>query len=993
MSVEERRGWALTSVTGNSNQEKSLTARGMQRVKCCDVSRVYHLKENPMRTSWLAMFVGLVATNCLYSPVTAQTCEPFRRAGMRPIRWHTGSTLEVGSTASGPAAIALRFRHDIEFGVVMTSLGHRSTDRNGQVSVHDYASEPTTNKGLWKAIFRAVTSEDPIEVTPDSTTFTTVWVDDRRAPTKAIFRWFGLDLGTFQTHSLFWAELRVAICASNQARSEWQSRIGRIELPFGHGDPVTLDEVHAPIVHVQQPGTASRLLVPIHGAFELPASNLPMGYWANNPITGQPISLELEHPARGQQMQFSAMYSHNPGDSFRKLVYFATEDSKGYYKRYCHTAVPDPGGAFYRWDAVHFPVYGPVPHINYHKSKYPVVISALEACTDSWWYDVTDHYREFVDREMGLTPIASPNYSLNPDFVDASTLVATSIVTPEIPEAAQVDAYDKFLKQAQNLRAWFTGANGQETPTFMEWQKWLQGANDAPLGAENPIGPGYNPRPFTGIPGQIKEPAPYVRSTIEAVQQSGINLSVYTLPVTVNTGDWGSFDPTWLLRDRDGSLYGTGTEVEGRLIDYGYPQVPDWMANEVYDDIMNTNPGLGGMFFDVLGGGGGARLRYPADPGLLFKKRYHGGSLFVEGTQRVFDTVRARIAAGKTTQSHPDIPFLLTETVQEHLAGRYDFGQHGYKSVPWQMQLNPLFDLFGGHPLFLSAEASNPSPPLWHAVYHEYSRAEALAPQLAWTATAFGDVSPAEWGDYMRMVHALWYFQGMKPTTFQYYYDARAFELLVDNDGTVEPAHPFIPQQGQLLTFLRRMHESLDRNSEAGQFLSSGRMERPLLTPNAYFGQSQSPSTPAFKIANSAAVAYGIPGVQHFYENAFSNGTFNLLLLGQPGYASPHVMHSMWRSSGNQPKLGLVMVNWADTPAFWDGIFDPACYDGITNDFVVKGLTPTGTGVTEYMVGQGQGPTTLSWGTLQGIPLQHHSQGAPGFMPPRSIQVFVIESR
>jgi hypothetical protein len=47
--------------------------------------------------------------------------------------------------------------------------------------------------------------------------------------------------------------------------------------------------------------------------------------------------------------------------------------------------------------------------------------------------------------------------------------------------------------------------------------------------------------------------------------------------------------------------------------------------------------------------------------------------------------------------------------------------------------------------------------------------------------------------------------------------------------------------------------------------------------------------------------------------------------------------------------------------------------------------------VTTYPVGIGTGPTRLAWGGGAGVLLQHHSAVAPGPMPPRSVQVFLLE--
>jgi hypothetical protein len=946
--------------------------------------------------------LGTLCAALVLASTAAGQGAPFPKGGLRRIPWNPSSTLTLGSAEAGAAAIALRFSHDAAFGARLDAIAHRGTRADGTVTRFEYSTTPPPGEppALWKAVLRPVDAETPVVLYPPPASLCRVYADDPTTPRTVLFQWAGTELPDPLCDCRFWMELRADIDPDAPWRVTWQSRLGRLQRP-GNARRYTLDEVEAPIVHVKAPGDGllARLLVPIAGATTLPAANLPMRIWQ---VVG--YDLAFEHPARDQQLQFSAMYSGDPASipiggellsSYRKILYFGTEDTEGYYKQFKHRVLSDAPTLTYRWAPTYFPTYGPSPALNYHASAYPVVFEALEAKTDSFWFDCTERYRTFVERDMGLVRIADPAYPNNPDFPRATPFVANSVIQ-NVAEAPLPAIYPPYTAHALRLREVFDGADGRRLPTFMEWQKWLKGdPNDAPSPGrppEDPIGPGYNPKPYSGAFEAVGEPPRYVLDEIEAAYQAGINASVYTSPLVVNRNDWPSFDADWLLRQRDGSLVPVGAAATGNIVDFGARPVPAWMAGVLYDDIMDTAPGLGGVFFDVISGGG-SYLRYPEEPDYLFRmRRYHGGTAFVRGTQQTFDLVRRRIARDKPTAAHPDIPFIPAETVQEFLAGRYDFGQQGLKSFPNQMQLNTIFDALVGVPSF-APEATNPSPPLWNAVYHEWSRAEGLTVMLSVLGVngpffgggqdnpAFLGLTWPQWGDYMRFVHALWWVHGSKPTSFQYYSGYEGLDLLVDAPGGgVTVRDPAIPQQGQLVGFLQRLHHSLDRFDEAGKFLSTGRLERPLQTPQAFSPlavlQGPNPST-----AVAANVDPASPGVLHFYENFFST---------QP-YPVPHVFHSVWRSV-ETGELGIMFVNWTDQPAWWRGTFDPRLYAGFEQGgFTVHGVAPTGAGVTEYAVGSGDGPTELAWplGATSGITLRHHA-AAPGLMPARSVQVFVV---
>jgi hypothetical protein len=525
---------------------------------------------------------------------------------------------------------------------------------------------------------------------------------------------------------------------------------------------------------------------------------------------------------------------------------------------------------------------------------------------------------------------------------------------------------------------------GKASPLFMEWQKWLKAR---PTDLEDPIGPGYNPVPFSMAESAPQEPSETARDEIARARSLGMNVSVYTIPLLIDRDDWPSFDADWLLHDRMGHPI-PDLGLGAFLTDLGNEAVPDWFANTMYRDIMDGTPDLGGIYMDTLGGSG-SFLRYPAPGSPFFNFKYHGGTKYIEGGRRLLDMVRHQVGKNKQPHRHPDIPFVATEGVQEFYTGKYDAAQHGLKPLPLQTQLSVFIDQLtspGLPPAPVEAQTGN--PPLWNLVYHEYSRAEALGMMLSTRGVSALLGGWEEWGNYNRLVHALMFIQGMKPTLFSYFYDFRDLSLLVENNGTVEVRDPSVPQQVQMLEFMQRMHESISRSWEAGQYLNHGAMERPLALPTLKLtatgfepGEVTTTRNPAIPTFERNDQLLGV--TKHFYEDPFTQALI---------YPVANVLHSVWRASPLSSRLGLVFVNWSDQPAAWRGTFDPRLYDFFQSRFRVTGVAPAGGGVSTYPVGLGDGTTLLSWNTAgDGLKLQHHSQSSPGLMPPRSVQVFWID--
>ncbi|MCB9871162.1 MAG: hypothetical protein H6837_14990 [Planctomycetes bacterium] len=967
---------------------------------------LFPLPWGPRRASTPVLF-ALVLGSLAAPAATQLPCPPFAKSGLREIsNWGSGQSFTLGDAQCGSAAIGLTFAYDATNGVALQRIAHRGTHSDDRVTRFDFVTVPPPGQStmLWKAVLRPLDSDFASEITPADASEFRVWVDSTRAPRTAVFRWHGCCVPNTNSRSFFWVEIAVQVSPFAPQRATWSTRMARFENPNGIV-PLTIDEVHAPIVYLQQPGDSqkSRILVPVSQNVPLPSSNLAMRSWQLFNL-----SATLEHPAREQQMQFSALYGGDPTEvvqgeeiisAFRKVLYLSTEDTQGHFKKFKHDIVSNATGtAYYRWCPVYFPAYGPSPALNVFVAPYPVVFCALQARSDAYWYDVGAHYREFVRSGMGMVPIRSPFYRLNREVVDGSVLIATSTLGAFYQQLD--DIFETFVDVGRHHQAMFRQpGNDAASPLFMEWQKWLKArATDG----EDPVGPGFNPEPFADVDLADHQPPRSARNEIARAQRLGMNVSVYTVPLFIDTDAWSGFDTDWLLRNRLGEVIPV-VGLNSFLSDLGNRNTPNFYSDVLYPDILKGTPELGGFFFDLLGGSG-SFLRYPKPGTPFFNFKYHGGTEYVDGGKRLFDRVRARIALAKgVRRSHPDVPFLATEGVQEFYAGHYDAAQHGLKPLPLQTQLSTFIDQLTSPGLPPApVEAQTDDPPLWNLVYHEYSRADALGMMLSTRGVSalLGGGQPVdfgtgkigltweEWGNYNRMVHALMFIQGMKSMLFSYFYDFKDLSLLTEVNGKIGVRDPSVPQQVQLLAFFQRLHESVSRDAEAGQFLNSGVMERPLALPALALGPtgfdpsvvstSDNPAVPTFERNDP------LQGVtKHFYEDVFTQSIH---------YPVAHVLHSVWRESACSSRLGLVFVNWSDQAATWQAEFDPKLYSGFGDRFEVTGVRPDGARVRLFRVGSGSGKTVLSWNaTGPGLLLQHHAANAPGSMPPRSVQVFWID--
>lgn len=973
------------------------------------------------RPHCLGTLVG--ALLLLLQAVAPAQCQPFSRRGLQEIEdWGVGSSLTLGVDAANEPGLSIQLVHDPVVGARLQSSSHRHQRPDGKLQVFNFNHlVPTgSSPGLWQGVLRPRFEETPYPVGPEHASSFEIYTRTGRSSTQVVMCWGGISVPGVTCCDDFWFEVSIRQSCLDGDRLSFEARMGRMLCQSG-GTELTLDEVQVPVIYTQQPGVdllKARILVPAAQNVPLPAANMPMSAWQV-----LAVNADLEHPARGQQMQFSGLYGgeniqiesgNEVYSPYQKILYFATEDNRGYYKRFQHSVVTAATGAYYRWAPTYYPEHGAHPTRNVLVTPYPAVMKALHAKSNAWWFDLCTEYREFVRRRMGIAPMRSFLSRVNKDAAGGESVVVATINLQNDP-GGDAPVFADYVDHGIALQEAFASPSGRPAKVFLEWQKWFKGESGS---TEDLIGPGFNPRPYSGVPDAPKEFAQAAREEIERAAQNDINICLYTLPTIMNNQDWSSFDEDWFLRDRSGAVR---ERLDGADVDFGNPVVPFWMTGVFFDDILDASPALGGLYLDFFGGEASYRRFHQAqnfqaivDPWShysklrlkLFKRRDHNGAAFVRGGMRTLDLLRGRVRLGQLLRRSKERPFLPTEAVMEYFAGRYDVAQHGLKAIPGHTQMSATLEQFAGlsaDPLPLQAAANN--PPLWNAVYHDRARADALGMMLSTEAVSQlvggdADVGGVDWGTwsrYNRMIHALMFVGGMKSSLFSFYQDFAESNLVQPGANGPVLQDDSVVEQAQLLAFLQRMHQAGARCGEAAELVNFGVMERPLDLPQIFLLPGAPPTRQLFffpgtvdsEASTSPTMAVNtlpLSGITRHYNEDFFTSVF-------PSQV-PRVLHSVWRSSPYSKRLGLVLVNWSDAPAYWQATFNPAAYEGFGSDFRVLGVKPDGAGVEEYALGESSGATLLGFSDAP-LPLNlvHHGAAAPGLMPPRSVQVIYLEPK
>ncbi|MEM7205106.1 MAG: hypothetical protein AAF628_32935 [Planctomycetota bacterium] len=806
-------------------------------------------------------------------------------------------------------------------------------------------------------------------------------------PSGYVFIWPNVPIpGTAE--SLFvWLEIELL---SNDQVARWRIHVARNPAA---DHTASLDEIDCPILYLKQPVTLqplerefdasarARLLIPINNLSSYTASNTPLAMlFQRTDLEGD---VSLRHPNPGQVLQFGAVYDADTQSAgYGRMVYFGSEDTTGHHKRFVYgrriiygtappEGSPEPVPTYYRfmWRHTYYPAFAPSEFANTFDAPYPAVVGALKAKSDNFWYDAASQYREFVES----SGIVGPKTEANPNY---GAFAGPAVLAAFFPPVGDLDSsFRRSLDVTRALRDTigpFAPASPEPLPSYVHWQIYrVDGLFAPPVLIGQP--PLLNIHPNAKLVAAQAWNAFGIRTTARMAQ----GLGAY---------EWSAPATTERYR-RDGTEFWPGPTV---AFDYGAPDAATWLADVQIGTIL-AGAEFRGTYIDGSSGTG-VQLCYdnPAH-GVNQPHAAHGGDYYAHGVRDLWSGVRTNL---ETARGGDTDTLVMSEAAQEFYVGDLDFVQRGYDYVPDHLLLaestillaDPLWSQFAPSIQNVPVQARNWSPPLWHAVYHEWGTTNSPVMPITTAGLATGPydppgLAPGPWEDLQCYAFAAALVEGSKPTIFPYFpgYDHSVVRYA---GGVIEYASIMEDpaRVGEhVLDFVKLLHESQERG-RGGQFTLYGRMQRPLDVD--YEDPSvQTVTNPTNATINPIAITAAGVGC----DTLPCDGPF--LILPTPEahplaeralqeYDVPAVLHSVWRNP-EDTKTGIVLVNWTRSPAAWAGTFDPALYD-MTGPYHVVKIPASG---TPLLLG---GPFTGAV-TINGSGLQL------GLLPPQSVTILSIE--
>lgn len=903
----------------------------------------------------------------------------------------------------GASGVDSVFTADALVGVVLTKITEKTTASfDFTTTLDDVAADVDADGRLWEVGYRLADGTTGTVSPKDAATFEAWDVSDLyglAAPPHVVqFVWRGIPIPLATGYD------RIAVTL--QVRQDTNDKLTRwyVTVTKENGSSASIEHIDAPILWVKGPALPvgveshlvgqkrTRVLVPasIHARMPAHAPNTDLWTWATNGyVTDDGEAFRSRHPNPGQPLQFAAVGSMNndggaPDPGYRKFLYFGTEDAAGWIKDYRYKGLSRATGteAWVRLSVRHYPEFrhlGGADNSGGRESEctwpYATVTGALKVQTDHFWWDICDLYRQRMIAIGAVPPVIESNARLASKINRQPTLFVPTIMVGFWSSISGSTLYEKLYRYYRTLAFALSNPHVNPANGYLHLQSWLLGG----LGVTNPGNP-IRTHPTHRADDGLAE-------MLAAAFADGVRVSGYSraweLP---DERGWRPLSPIF---DRDGTQAVDPTL--GKKYDPGATEYGTWWARNVASQMREL--GFRGEYIDSLGGNTPA-LSYP--PAL--EHRQHGGHYGRDGKLHLVDSVRT--VFGDTDG------MLGTEAAEELFSYAMDVVQEHYIWYPWHMDLAESTVRGVGAVTHLPIEARLMSPPLWMAVWHEYSPAQHVG--LPFTNAPLGTnadwfpsggatgLSAAELRDVWAFLQAAIFTNGSRSgfVSVQEDFDrsdanvqawsgvSNALALLGEGERSLIVNTTKDPSQVGITVcaWLRDLFAAQLR-AHAGQFTMFGRLLRPLVVDPAVAGTSTNPISVLSdaKVNWSGSSGNRIWGMlPTLYTPVTGIPAAQFLWALDAGFSVFDVLHSMWRSP--EGLAGLVLVNWTNANATWFGTLDASLYADIPATFDVVKLT------------LGGAPSTLATGLSGTISLGN--TGVPtvalGTLAPRSITVLTF---
>lgn len=884
-----------------------------------------------------------------------------------------------------------RFESDATVGVKMTRIRHleggafdHTTGLDDPAFVAANLSAAELDGRLWEAVVK-LSSGGEVKVGPaNAASFAAhnMTTDYASGRTVIQFRWDGIAVAGAEDSDTLWVQITVELGATDRL-ARFRGWIGRKK-----GSSCIIEKFVVPVLWLKGIATKkaaetnhidgqkrTRVLTPANfvTANSLFSQNTPLWWWCqvNDDKTQR-------HPNIFQNIQLAALAGMNPelspgvpDPAYRRMLYVQTEDARFHYKdfRYRGLNYTTANEGWFNINVTHIPGYeralGQVSSIhssdvtaydasvsesrmgNEYVTPYATAIGPLTAKNSAWYFDAAELYRDwavsagYVPARLDLSTELKSTYRDRDSFFCGFSHFAE--VDRTVYHLREVTITDYIKKALENP---YIG----NTKGYVHTQKVIPnhdvGSPDSPIAAS--VDPG-------------------LAAAIALANSRGYVYSFYISGIFLLRSSSPKLAAQAPRQAQIITFNGEAINAEDWVACYGRPEARTFMPSVTAREAAGLLDARG-LYADQISG---QDFRLCYGPGHV----QHGGNYHTLGKRELIRNLRnSQIASGGADLPPAGTGYMaFSEITEETLAGLMDFTQIAYHWYPGHFALAEEATVPTGvsdYPWL----ARDMSVPFWNLVWHEYQIANYFP--LPWTsypmAAGAGAIYPvggfpgltqAEWRDLQCFSYASLLAGGCRTAYFWYLWDFDrplmqvdpATLALFDPTGTGTPT--------TVADFIRQCFQAMEE-AYAGQFLVAGRMMRPA---------EHDPATNT-KVANPAAdldLKVRPQDAQSAYPYFYEQPGFSF---GIDTFDVPAVFHSMWRSPGGT--IGMILVNWTNAAATWNGTFDPSLY-GLAATYDCRRLNQ---GAASTLIGNFTGAQTIGNGLTINI----------GTVPARTIRVFTF---